>query len=270
MKKCSKCSEKKEVVLFSKNKNTKDGYSSQCKECAKKYHQSNREHILEKQKEYYLNNREAILQSQSEYHQNNKEVILERQREYYDVNKDKILKNKDLYRIENKDSIKINKKEYYDKNRDVINERNKKHYIENKNCYKSYQSRNKDYRNTYSKNRRLSDEVFKLSGRIRNLILYSFLRNGFPKNSKTQEILGCSFVEFVSYIESKFETWMNWSNHGKYNGEINYGWDIDHIIPISSAKTEKDVIKLNHYSNFQPLCSYTNRHIKGSKTNYTN
>lgn len=69
-------------------------------------------------------------------------------------------------------------------------------------------------------------------------------------------------IEFKSYLESKFETWMNWENRGLYNGELNYGWDIDHIIPLSSAKTEDDIIKLNHYSNLQPLCSYTNRYIK--------
>jgi hypothetical protein len=39
-------------------------------------------------------------------------------------------------------------------------------------------------------------------------------------------------------------------------------WDIDHIIPISSAESEDDVIRLNHYTNLQPLCSYTNRYIK--------
>jgi len=50
-------------------------------------------------------------------------------------------------------------------------------------------------------------------------------------------------------LESKFEDWMNWDNQGKYNGEFNYGWDINHIIPISSAKTEDDIIKLNHYTN---------------------
>lgn len=32
--------------------------------------------------------------------------------------------------------------------------------------------------------------------------------------------------------------------------------------PISSAKTEEEAIKLCHYTNFQPLCSYTNRYIK--------
>jgi len=51
-------------------------------------------------------------------------------------------------------------------------------------------------------------------------------------------------------------------NRGLYNGEFNYVWDIDHIIPLSSAETEDDVIRLNHYSNLQPLCSKVNRDIK--------
>ena len=55
---------------------------------------------------------------------------------------------------------------------------------------------------------------------------------------------------------------MSWENKGLYNGELNYGWDIDHIIPLDTAKTEEDVIRLNHYSNLQPLCSKINRDIK--------
>ena len=61
---------------------------------------------------------------------------------------------------------------------------------------------------------------------------------------------------------------MNWENRGLYNGTQNYGWDIDHIIPISFAQSEEDIIKLNHYTNLQPLCSYTNRHIKKNKIVY--
>jgi len=57
-------------------------------------------------------------------------------------------------------------------------------------------------------------------------------------------------------------------NHGLYNGQLNYGWDIDHIIPLSSVKTEEDVIRLNHYTNLQPLCSFVNRVIKRDKIIY--
>ena len=58
---------------------------------------------------------------------------------------------------------------------------------------------------------------------------------------------------------------MNWDNYGKYNGCPNFGWDIDHITPLSTAMTEDDMIKLNHYTNLQPLCSYINRIIKKDK-----
>ena len=77
--------------------------------------------------------------------------------------------------------------------------------------------------------------------------------------------LGCSFEEFKIYLESKFEDWMTWENYGKYNGELNYGWDIDHIIPLSKAITENDIYNLSHYMNLQPLCSRVNRDIKKNK-----
>ena len=51
---------------------------------------------------------------------------------------------------------------------------------------------------------------------------------------------------------------MNWDNYGQYKlGEIRT-WNIDHIIPLASAKTEEDIIKLNHHTNLRPLCSKEN------------
>ena len=99
---------------------------------------------------------------------------------------------------------------------------------------------------------------------MRTSISQSFKKNGFTKKSRTHEILGCTFEDFKTHLESKFESWMSWDNYGKYNGELNYGWDIDHIIPLITAVIEEDVVKLNHYTNLQPLCSKTNRDIKKS------
>jgi hypothetical protein len=81
-------------------------------------------------------------------------------------------------------------------------------------------------------------------------------------------ILGCDYDYFRKYIESKFERWMSWENYGLYNGELNYGWDMDHIIHISSATNLFDIKILYHYSNFQPLCSKINRDIKKNNLNY--
>jgi hypothetical protein len=44
---------------------------------------------------------------------------------------------------------------------------------------------------------------------------------------------------------------MSWNNHGLYNGDFDYGWDIDHIIPLSSAKTDDEVIKLRKELNLE-------------------
>lgn len=44
---------------------------------------------------------------------------------------------------------------------------------------------------------------------------------------------------------------MFWNNHGTY-------WHLDHIIPISWAKSEEEVYKLNHYTNYQPLSAFEN------------
>ena len=238
MKKCSKCHEYKEHDKFSKNKNKKDGLSSRCKDCAKIYYDNNREKILNKQREDYLNNRDLILENSKSYYLKNIEIISNRHKNYYENNKYEISNKKKEYNIENKEEISNQKKEYYKENKYIIKEKRRK----------------------YMNFKRNSDCIFKLKCNIRNLIHNSF--RGYLKESKTENILGCSFEDFRIYLESKFEYWMSLDNYGLYNGELNYGWDIDHIIPLSSAETEEDVIRLNHYSNLQPLCSKVNRDIK--------
>jgi hypothetical protein len=153
-------------------------------------------------------------------------------------------------------------------NSEALKESHKNYEINNKDKRKSYLELNKDKIRERSRNyQRLkckTDPFFKLKKNVRNLIYKSFSVNKVSK--RTKDILGCSFEEFKIHLESKFEPWMNWENRGKYNGELNYGWDIDHIVPISSAKNEEELIRLNHFSNLQPLCSKFNRDIKCDKT----
>ncbi len=121
-------------------------------------------------------------------------------------------------------------------------------------------------RNTRYKIRLNEDDIFRLKHNIKTHIRRQLKEIGCKKeNIKTISIIGCSLIEFRKYIESKFEPWMNWNNRGLYNGQFNYGWDLDHIEPISSASSKEEILKLNHFTNFQPLCSKVNRDIKKNK-----
>lgn len=64
--------------------------------------------------------------------------------------------------------------------------------------------------------------------------------------------MGCSSEFLKEYLEKQFTEKMSWENHGFY------GWHIDHIVPLSSAKTEEEVYKLCHYTNLQPLWAEDN------------
>jgi hypothetical protein len=130
---------------------------------------------------------------------------------------------------------------------------------------KIYSKENKDILNIKQNIRYNTDSNYRLRKIIYSLVYQSLKYNGGKKDSRTYQILGCTLKEFKLYIESKFESWMTWDNQGNPKDgifEFNKTWDLDHIIPISSAKTEEELLKLNHYENFQPLCSKINREIK--------
>lgn len=244
------CKECRSIQSKEKYLNNKDYY----KEKSKKYNEENKEKVRDRTREYYTHNKENIDNYQKDYRENNKENAKEYNKKYNQENKEELSIKKKIYLNKNKEKNKIYFYEYNKKNF----EKRQKRREERKDIIKEY-----NYH--YKKNRYENDELFRISYVIRGSISSSIKRKGYKKKSRTHEILGCTFEEFKSHIESKFEDWMNWQNRGLYNGELNYGWDLDHIIPISTAESEEDVIRLNHYTNFQPLCSYVNRYIKRDK-----
>ena len=110
------------------------------------------------------------------------------------------------------------------------------------------ENREKEYKQ--KKQRLQTDSLFKLTCNIRSLIKISIKNKGYSKKSKTNKILGCDFEIFKAHLEKQFVKGMNWSNYGK--------WHLDHIYPVSLAKDEQHLIKLNHYTNFQPLWAIDN------------
>jgi hypothetical protein len=163
-------------------------------------------------------------------------------------------------KMDEKMSERIIKKRETTKAWDEKNKIRKSEY--QKQWYAKNKEKIREKQKLYENKRLKIDVLFKLKKRLNSNINKSLKRNGYMKNSRTYEILGCSYEDFKKHIESLWESWMNWDNYGLYNGTPNYGWDIDHIMPTSSATTEDDIINLNHYTNLQPLCSYINRDIK--------
>jgi len=223
------------------------------KEYIKLYREKNKEKIKEQVKLYNEKNKDKIKEYNDKYIQlyreKNKEKIKELTQTYYEKNKEKIKEQVKLYNEKNKDKIKERQKLYREKNKEKIKERQKLYREKNKEKIQKRIS-------NYIKERKKNDSLFKLKHNTKILINNIIKNRGFIKKNKTHEIIGCSYEDFKKHIESKFESWMSWDNYGKYNGTEKYGWDIDHIIPISSAITENDIIKLNHYTNLQPLCSF--------------
>jgi hypothetical protein len=218
---------------------------------------------------YYEKNKEKLLLQSKEYREKNKD----KRKEYLENNKDKIKQqvnqyNK-IYNQINKEKISLNQKEYYKNNKEVIIKNVKEYYENNKevilNNVKEYSKNNREKIYQYRNKKIQSNPLFKLNCNIRRLIGNSIKNKGYKKLTKSELILGYSVKEFKLYLESQFQSWMSWDNYGKYNGELNYGWDIDHIVPVSSATTEEDILRLNHYTNLQPLCSKINRYIKKDK-----
>jgi len=254
---CTNCKETKDSESFGKSKRTPDGKQHQCKQC--------------------VNAKKRIL--------NSKRVIPEyTSTDIKTCSKCRVPKSFSEFNKSGRSSIGINStcKKCLFLNRQLRNKENKV-LPTHKTCTKCNTEKQvcnfvkdiskvdgiacvcKSCTNTHKTQRLKVDITFRLSNNIRKLITSAFKncsKGIFTKNTKTENILNTSFLNLRLNIESQFLAWMSWDNYGKYNGNLNVGFDLDHIIPISYAKTEEDIYLLNHWSNFQPLCSKVNRDIK--------
>lgn len=184
-------------------------------------------------KERYQRKRLEILEHQKAYNRNNRAQVNEYQQTYYKTNK-ALVSNK--------------RKKYYQENKEVILE-----------SHRLWRNKNPGYSTKYSQLKCQLDPKFKLAFNLRRRIRHAFVNIlKLDKKCHTFEILGIEPQELKIYIENKFQEGMNWDNYGKG------GWDIDHIVPLSSAKNEKELIKLCRYTNLQPLWHLENL-SKGNK-----
>ena len=122
----------------------------------------------------------------------------------------------------------------------IISKCNYEEFILNKRqeSKKQYNARRqREYRN--------KNDLNKLKSALRNRTYFAFKQKRYNKNSKTEQLLGASYEIVKIHIESQFKEGMSWDNR--------ILWHIDHRIPLASAKSEEEIVKLCHYTNLQPL-----------------
>jgi len=185
------------------------------------------------------------------YRENNKEKLKEYSLKYGILNRDKIKKQTAVFREQNRDRVNAMARKSYKKHT--------KNYIARS---RAYQEKNKEKINEWARERASirakTEPLFKLKKILRGRNLDAFKFSGIKKNTKSEKLLGISFAEAKKHIERQFKKGMNWENHGRGEGK----WEIDHKIPLASAKTEEEVVLLCHYTNLQPLWSKENNKKK--------
>jgi hypothetical protein len=90
----------------------------------------------------------------------------------------------------------------------------------------------------------------KFRSTIRNLLTCTLKMTGMKKNTKTEKMLGYTWIDFKNYIE----------NHPNWNSVKNLRWHIDHIFPIQAFVDYniKDPKLINCLGNLRPLDAHSN------------
>ena len=249
---CTKCKIIKPLTDFFKRSKSNDGCTTWCKQCYKIYNAGwyikNIDKARETHAKYHLDNHEKNkaralsyahseqgIKKRREYYESHKEEIKEYHRQYREKNAEKIRARRRTYYYANKDKVAVWRKRYEDSHKEQLLASDKK-----------YRQEHKKEINDKHIERLRSDPVFKLKEQLRCNIRDAFKRRGRNKTCKTTDIVGCDLDFLCDYL---FKTWEN--NYGKpWNGEP---YHIDHIIPLATATTEEEVIKLCHYTNLQLL-----------------
>ena len=221
---CCRCGLEKNISEFYKSDKW---YRTDCKKCTNERNKNNYLKNKSKRSEYlklkYQENKEYKKQMSKDYYYKNKNKISEKAKKYYDKNKEKIKEKSKEYILNHQEERKQYNKKYRINNKKILNN---KHNLKMKN-----------------------DKIYNFKHRIRALIRKSFIRRKITKNSHTTQILGCSIENFINHLINSYqktynEKW-NWENIEKVH--------IDHIVPLSTANNEEEIIKLCHYTNLQLL-----------------
>jgi hypothetical protein len=194
------------------------------------------------------------------YEKNNKEKIKIRKKKSYLENIDYHRERKKVYHNKEENKIKNNKRRKEKRKENIEASRLKEKQIRDK---------NKARNNQKAREKRNNDFGLKLSGAIRANVRSGLKNLGISKTNKTFLALGYTIKELKEHLESLFEPWMNFNNHGKYyasnwddNDSSTWTWQLDHIIPHSTFKftsmEDEEFKKCWSLSNLRPLSAKQN------------
>jgi hypothetical protein len=224
---CNKCNIEKDILEFrSKSKKNKIYYAHTCKKCVSFSYSKYR-------KIHYLNNKEQYNNKSLKYYNQNKHNILKQNKKRYEKNKINILEKQKKYQqkhLKNHNEINKNYRKRI-KRQQEQNFKNSKNFI---NFFTGFIV-------AYMKKK----EINNINSKIRKLISGS-INDSLKKNNSTKQKKSClmylsyTIQDLKNHLESLFEPWMTWENHGVYwaniwrdNDQTTWTWQIDHIIPHS-------------------------------------
>jgi hypothetical protein len=92
--------------------------------------------------------------------------------------------------------------------------------------------------------------------KMKSYPLYA-IKKPYKKTTNVYKYIGCTHEEFRTHLEKQFLKGMSWENKDL--------WHIDHIIPISSAKTIEEVHVLAKFTNLRPLWQKDNSFKKDKR-----
>lgn len=202
-------------------------------------------HFREDNQKYRTECKSCNYRKQKERNSKKINEIREYKREYFQKNKKEILEKKRNFRQSNLEKYKEETRKYYEKTKEIQKDR-KRIWIET----------NREKYNSYWIHRKKTDVLFGLITNMRARVCGYLKARNINKSNNTFNIVGCSPTELKEHLEKQFVDGMSWGNRKE--------WHIDHIIPLSSAKTEEELLKLFHYTNLQPLWA-TDNIKKGNK-----
>jgi hypothetical protein len=201
---------------------------------AKLYRERNNAKINARRREMRKKNPERFRQLERSARLKDPDAKRAKDRDYYAKRLEIKREQKRLYRARNKEKVLESAKKYREKNPDKV-----------KKAISDWRSKNPTRHNQYIKDRIATDSVFALVRRLRTSVNRAIKEGGYRKKSKTTEILGADWPQVRAHIESQFTYGMCWERISEIH--------IDHVVPMSSATTEQEVIALNHYKNLKPL-----------------